>query len=1365
HGQNAQLIPYNESIHLTCERCHGKATAEKPLPLTKGNPGSIFLRLSYTYNNETQCNFCHQNRSNAYILHTNDTVDESNIDSINNDTICTTCHDPIPSITNISDRDELTADDAQREPYSPQILGHGNVSCYKCHGHRPETLTLTVGQNCVGCHQDPTELVELTPGSINKSSLSNVTNPGALQLIVISPQTTGHGNTSCAECHGHKNADMTSIGSDSASCLICHENTSSNVSLIEYRQPNSPRSNIIGQVGNTIYVTPPQVVGHGNASCTECHDHAPSSFKGTSLVGGTDCASCHQNTSTNVSLINGTVPASQNTEVVNNSTSVWIVHAPQVAGHGQADCSVCHSHNVENLVYIGETDNDCITCHKNTSAGTYLLQNGSYVVPPQVVPHNDLNCTECHGHTPNSMTHGYDVDCRTCHQNTTKAQVLTDTYGTGLNLASPAGNISAVQIPDLNHSTGMKWNKTAAYWLDDTEACQYCHKISINYSSHNPLGRVSVIEGTNQKNSTLNGSYWCAACHYENYSSGSVTFNDTVELYLEATLPVPPEVTANTTYGNYTYANDGLTKYFDHSLSDYSDEKCVGCHGESDNTKEFVHHVVGGFASCISCHSYGETNSVYRMNNTDMKLGVHANLNSNASNSTDVDADNKKCWGCHTSDGKEPTSDMGDKYTNPYTCMECHNGTVPYINVSSAPTVSEHFRSGENITVLASAANDTWSCLPCHNLTDMKVNYTEDDAFRSNISLVSHYAKNYTPLSSLRNYTNSTQYCIYCHDNDSSIFNTSGLISKTTNHGSNCSSCHGAGKIHDSNLSSFSGEGIADCLSCHETNNKPVNSTYFNQSIHVDLNNVAINTTYLTYNFTRACWLCHGNGAQPTTHLSDLNDVRTCDDAVYCHGNSTLGLNVSVEEHFINGSDIQATNATDNASSCIVCHNLTDMKVGGAPNGSSGLFSVSHYALNYTNISQYRSNINSTTYCLACHDNPTSIFNTSGLITKTTNHGTNCSACHGAGRIHDSSLSSFSGEGIADCINCHDYGETSFDHRINNSDMKLGVHANLNSNASNSTGVNADNKKCWGCHTSDGQEPTSDMGDKYNNPYICMECHNTTSKAYYNVSNAPAVYNHFGSGEQRLKQKGNDILSCMACHNKDEMKVTFSEDDSFRSNRSVVSHYAKNYTPLSSLRNYTNSTQYCIFCHDNESTIFYEFIDKKTNHGSNCSVCHGTGRIHDELSDGYTPSLPSTPGGNISGCLGCHADANSTISKIYLLNMTMFNDSVHYLRDGFNCLNCHISDDDHPSKEYKWKWCEDCHVVQNDPINDTDRHNVTNDPFNYTIGGVSVVNITDCTVCHDSTAYNASVEAYDTNKCRYCHEYADKGNKTSQSWY
>jgi hypothetical protein len=130
--------------------------------------------------------------------------------------------------------------------------------------------------------------------------------------------------------------------------------------------------------------------------------------------------------------------------------------------------------------------------------------------------------------------------------------------------------------------------------------------------------------------------------------------------------------------------------------------------------------------------------------------------------------------------------------------------------------------------------------------------------------------------------------------------------------------------------------------------------------------------------------------------------------------------------------------------------------------------------------------------------------------------------------------------------------------------------------------------------------------------------------------------------------------------------------------------------------------------------------------------------------------------------------------------MTMFNASVH---GGVNCTDCHTMTGysnrsyNHPSLEYGWKWCECCHAYQADPMNETEKHNVTRDPFNYTLnvsGNLTyVVNMTGCTFCHNATDYNNAVANYynstaanyTTNNCRYCHEYPDEGNVTSQSWY
>ncbi|NJD76264.1 MAG: hypothetical protein FIB08_04105 [Candidatus Methanoperedens sp.] len=634
HGQNAQSVAYNASQHLDCERCHGK-TSTGALPLERGSPASVFLRFSYTYNNESQCIFCHEDSINAYMLHTNQTVNTTNltlVEGIRNNTICSTCHGS-KSISNAFDRDELTVNDSRAEPHPIQIAGHGNVSCYKCHGHRPETLILTVGSNCVGCHQDAEELVELIPGKLNNSDLTNVTNPGASQLIVHPPQTTGHGNTSCNNCHGHSNSNLTFVGSTAVSCTSCHQNTSSIVSLLDYREPNSTRSNVTNPGGNPLYVIPPQVQGHGNASCRECHDHAPSTFSNYNFVAGSSCESCHQNTTRNVSLIENSVPASNNTLVLDNTTSSWIVRAPQVAGHGRTACSECHTHSAESLVFYGQNDRDCVLCHYNASAKSYRLQDGSFAQPTQIIPHKDLNCTECHGHTPAGMIRVF--DCNICHQNTTKALSLTNTYGAGLNITSPQGEILAVQVPGLYHSNsqvaGRKWNKTTAYWTNSTSACQYCHEISRNYSLHDPLGRASTLAGSNTRNSSITGQYWCASCHYQGYSSGSVTYNDMVRVFSEASLPIPPEITSNSSYGSYTTSNDG-TKYYYHDLSDYSDVGCAGCHGTSNTTKDFLHYVtvgVGG-SNCLDCHDNATSKPVAF---SAYGMSAHKNLN---------------CVDCHT---------------------------------------------------------------------------------------------------------------------------------------------------------------------------------------------------------------------------------------------------------------------------------------------------------------------------------------------------------------------------------------------------------------------------------------------------------------------------------------------------------------------------------------------------------------------------------------------------------------------------------------------------------------------------------------------------------------------------------------------
>src|SRR5665811_372518 len=93
--------------------------------------------------------------------------------------------------------------------------------------------------------------------------------------------------------------------------------------------------------------------------------------------------------------------------------------------------------------------------------------------------------------------------------------------------------------------------------------------------------------------------------------------------------------------------------------------------------------------------------------------------------------------------------------------------------------------------------------------------------------------------------------------------------------------------------------------------------------------------------------------------------------------------------------------------------------------------------------------------------------------------------------------------GGPDCLSCHN-------------DTFTGVHKNINSGAT-ASGVNPVNKRCWGCHQSDGTQPvTGSMGDRYKNAYQCADCHDTSTEPYPGVGNAPVSYTHLRTHETVL---------------------------------------------------------------------------------------------------------------------------------------------------------------------------------------------------------------------------------------------------------
>jgi parallel beta-helix repeat protein len=222
------------------------------------------------------------------------------------------------------------------------------------------------------------------------------------------------------------------------------------------------------------------------------------------------------------------------------------------------------------------------------------------------------------------------------------------------------------------------------------------------------------------------------------------------------------------------------------------------------------------------------------------------------------------------------------------------------------------------------------------------------------------------------------------------------------------------------------------------------------------------------------------------------------------------------------------------------------------------------------------------------------------------------------------------------------------------------------------------------------------------------------------------------------------------------------------------------------IQDYAPNTTDCLWCHNQSNTSVRAYwgypIQVKLNStggydpnamygaqsNSDCYNCHVDSRqqpenFHvEEINEGLD-------------CALCHFNF-TTMNDTYnvpekWINETLYDASVHGNRSVIYCTNCH----GHPPPESRWHWCEDCHVVMpkyanGTPIKDAQqRHNMTFKPqYNYVnVSGnmISVINVTDCTVCHDTTAYNQARSTFNSTgpygngtnakDCRYCHSFPD----------
>ncbi len=435
-----------------------------------------------------------------------------------------------------------------------------------------------------------------------------------------------------------------------------------------------------------------------------------------------------------------------------------------------------------------------------------------------------------------------------------------------------------------------------------------------------------------------------------------------------------------------------------------------------------------------------------------------------------------------------------------------------------------------------------------------------------------------------------------------------------------------------------------------------------------------------------------------------------------------------------NRTDIRTWNSSS-AVNCSYCHQNTSTAFAPAmvdPSYNRSIGNHSDYSSNPTCIAAQCHNsgwmhngtltrpplaLENSTFCLACHgNNGSGGTNYTGTVTgarEKHNNSVNCTECHlnTSRDVHpvkyllQNATYSTGNSTAVTCITCHQ--TTSVDSKLILTPPKVSSPVNHSDNATNGSIWNS--TAYWASSLT-----------------ACTYCHNDT-KHNATALGRPAYW------------KGNNIVNasintgtwCSSCHyqgyssggkNHGDMTSTFAS-----ANLSVPPEIT-NGTYARSI--YSRSNYY------NHSLTNYN--------DAVCRQCHGI-----YLSSGITITVLMH---NITGntCTDCHYSfeaMNNTTRPDRYVDPSMYGTSQH---STLNCTDCHTRGHRNIGAR---KACEDCHAVQQNPITDRDRHNITATP------GASVVNNTDCTSCHSSTLYNRSIATYGYWKpkdCDYCHTYPDK---------
>lgn len=658
-----------------------------------------------------------------------------------------------------------------------------------------------------------------------------------------------------------------------------------------------------------------------------------------------------------------------------------------------------------------------------------------------------------------------------------------------------------------------------------------------------------------------------------------------------------------------------------------------------------------GGPDCILCHDVTNTTTGHNVSVSAMNQSnnIHALLNINmnrtaSSPSNGGNANNSICWGCHVSYGKKPSASYDCSEANIYKCYDCHNGTVAYENVSSAPEVKEHFKSGDDIKAITSAVNATDSCIVCHNQDEMKHTYTEYDGRSTELSLASHYGIKRDDLTIIEN---TSAYCMYCHNTSLAFSSTNFSVTNNslTKHGSvtmiiECynADCHKSGRIHDKSL--------------EKSNN------------------------------TELCAECHNiQFIAGTMHKS--NEV-TC---LHCHNNKTLPYNgtklYSVSYNM--KTTIHRINTPSKTPLCTECHTKTAAEIQEGYENASGGYAMmddsSNLAPYGSNMTHKRDTITSKysgsniedKYARHANPNSTGWWGGAGITMRDDYPNQICINCHSTGIIIDSGTCTYSACHAlsmynlnahnlrkSKCVDCH--GVTDGLHIQDPSEQGFIVSAPdlpknywwapLGGSAVNDnyTGIIGEkinllgeskhenlSNNCTLCHTNVTFEynnitkkvTTLTNSHTWNSNPDCTKCHSPTG-----ASEGPTIHSH-----ANFVDEGNNTQCLEVCHNNTERRFA-------------------SYKPYSLSRGHGHDVQEaggpdCIGCHNLGGV--YPRINASAVNQAGISIHAGI--------NNNTPNPSGVPNDN-KICWACHVIGGNSPEP-----------GEHLVNNPYKCNECHNGTD------------------------------------------------------------------------------------------